>query len=87
MKNISRTVTLYCPKCGGSAFKSLEQLECSLNEAPSDTKIKCCNCNFNCLKSELIDTNKEVIDANIKEVKKEAIKEIKQEILKVLKRR
>ena len=41
MKNLSRNVTLYCDICRNDQFSTIDDLDCELQDAPGETKIKC----------------------------------------------
>lgn len=86
MKNLSRNVTLYCDICGNDQFSTIDDLDCELQDAPGETKIKCSDCGKIFTKDELLELNQEVINANIEDIKKEAIKEFEKNLSKILKK-
>lgn len=86
MKNLSKNVTLYCDICGNDQFSTIDNLDCELQDALGETKIKCSDCGKIFTKDELIELNQEVINANIEDVKKEAIKEFEKNLSKILKK-
>lgn len=46
MKNLSRTVNIRCPQCGGEQFKGVEQ-------ATDSDFVQCATCNFEIILSDL----------------------------------
>ena len=54
MKNLSRNVTLYCDICGNDQFSTIDDLDCELQDAPGETKIKCSDCGKIFTKDELL---------------------------------
>lgn len=81
----SRKVTLFCPICGNDQFSSVNDDINNLHDAPDDTKIKCSDCGSVMTKRELIESNQDIINANIEDVKQEALKEIEKELKKSFK--
>lgn len=84
MENLSRKVSLHCSVCGNSQFMALdcdgkEFLEFS--EAPV---YRCSDCGREISREQLIEENREIIDANLNDIKVEAVNEIKKELQKHL---
>lgn len=86
MKDISRNVTLICNICGNDQFETLDTKYEDMRKAPGNTRFKCSDCGRIITKSELLEENKEIINANIEDVKKETITEIEKELKKALKK-
>ena len=86
MKNLNRNISLICPLCGNSQFSAVECEIDNLKDAPGSTQIKCSDCGRITTKDMLIEDNKEIINANIEDIKKEAKSEIEKEINKMLKK-
>ncbi len=80
MKNIERNVVMLCSVCGNDRFKSLD-VECEdflhVNEIG---RVRCSNCGTEYTKQDIIDSNEEIINSTIDEVKRESIKELEKEI-------
>lgn len=81
MKDLSRNVTLYCDVCGNDQFSTLDEIFCELVDAPDEMRIQCSDCKKVFTKAELLEVNQTVIDANIKDMKKEAVKELEKVFL------
>lgn len=81
----NRKVTIFCPTCGNDQFSCVNDNIDDLSDAPDDTKLKCSDCGNVITKSELIESNQDIINANIEEVKQEAIKEFEKELKKAFK--
>lgn len=79
LDKINRTITLLCPTCGSSDMESLD--------GPHDVSslFKCNSCDLEITKEDLINSNQENINANLKEIKTEVTKEIEAELKKALK--
>lgn len=86
MKDLSRNVKLYCDVCGNDQFLIIDDIDCELKDAPKETKMQCSDCGKIFTKSELIELNQGVIEANIEDIKSEAVKELDKELAKVLKK-
>lgn len=86
MKDLSRKVTLFCDVCGNDQFIKLDEIECELCDAPDETRIQCLDCRKVFTKTELLEVNQEVINANIEEIKSEAIKEMEKKLAKALRK-
>jgi len=79
LDKLNRSITLLCPTCGNSDMESLD--------GPHDVSslFKCNSCDLEITKEDLINSNQENINANLKEIKAEATKEIQTELRKALK--
>ena len=86
MKDISRHVTMICSTCGNNQFETLDSEYQDMKEAPDTSRYKCSDCGRVFNKSELIDENQEIINANIEDIEKEVIDELDQKLKKALKR-
>ena len=85
MKNLERNVTLYCPICGNDQFSCIDESIDNLSDAPNDVTLKCSDCGSIFTKGELIESNEDIINANIEEIKQEAIKELEKKLKKMFK--
>lgn len=72
----NRKVALFCPICGNDQFLSVDDDIDNLTDASDDIKIKCCDCGSVMTKRELKESNQDIINANIEDVKKEAVIEL-----------
>jgi len=81
----NRKVTLYCPICGNDQFSFINDYTDNLSDAPDGAKIKCSDCGNVMTKSELIESNQDILNANIEDIKQDAIKELEKELKKSLK--
>lgn len=81
----SRNVTLYCPTCGNDQFSSVDVEIDDLSDAPDDTRIQCADCKCIFTKAELKETNQDVINANIEEMKKDLLKDLEKKLKKMFK--
>ena len=86
MKDLSRNVTLICRVCGNDQFETLDTEYEDMREAPENTRFKCSDCGRIIIKSELIEENEEIINANVEDIRKEALAEIEKELKKALKK-
>lgn len=57
----------------------------NLSDAPNDVTLKCSDCGSIFTKGELIESNEDIINANIEEIKQEAIKELEKKLKKMFK--
>lgn len=85
MKDYNRNITMYCSVCGNNQFSTLDENISDLLNAPDTTEIKCSNCGKVFAKSELIEANQEIINANIEEVETEIIKDFEKKLAKIFK--
>lgn len=85
MKNLDRKVTLLCPLCGNDQFESLDEEFEDLLHASDDVRVRCSDCGSIFTKGELIESNQDIINANIEEIKQEAIKELEKKLKKMFK--
>ena len=85
MKNLERNVTLYCPICGNDQFSCIDESIDNLSDAPNDVTLKCSDCGSIFTKGELIESNQDIINANIEDIKQEAIKELEKKLKKMFK--
>lgn len=85
MKNLERNVTLYCPICGNDQFSCIDESIDNLSDAPNDITLKCSDCGSIFTKGELIESNQDIINANIEEIKQEAIKELEKKLKRMFK--
>lgn len=85
MKNLERKVTLYCPICGNDQFSCIDESIDNLSDAPNDVTLKCSDCGRILTKEELIESNQDIINANIEDIKQEAIKELEKRLKKMFK--
>lgn len=81
----TRSVKLYCPVCGNDQFSSMDLQVDSLIDAPDETRIQCADCKNTFTKAELIESNREVIDANIDEMKQKLLKDLDRKLKKIFK--
>lgn len=80
-----RKVPMYCPICGNDQFSCIDVDMDDLSDAPDDVKLKCSDCNSIITKGELIESNQDIINANIEKIKDEALKELQKELKKIFK--
>lgn len=85
MKDLRKNVTLYCDVCGNDQFSIIDEIHCELIDAPDETRMKCSDCGKVFTKAQLIESNQEIINSNIEDIKKEAIKELEKEMASMLK--
>lgn len=78
MRDLSREVSLYCPSCGNNLFSTIDE-----NDEPI---YQCSACKNVFSKSQLLEENEEIINANIEDIRNEAIKEFDIELRKSLKK-
>ena len=57
----------------------------NLSDAPNDVTLKCSDCGSIFTKGELIESNEDIINANIEDIKQEAIKELEKKLKKMFK--
>lgn len=81
----SRNITLYCPTCGNDQFSAVDDSIESLSDAPDDTEIKCADCGRVMTKSELIEGNQDIIDANVEDIKQETMRELERKFKRLFK--
>lgn len=86
MKDLSRNVVLLCSICGNDQFETLDKEYDDMMEAPDSTRFKCSDCGRIITKSQLLEENEEVINANIEDIQNEAIAEIEKELKKAFKK-
>ena len=86
MKDISRHVTMICSTCGNNQFETLDLEYQDMKEASDTSRFKCSDCGRVFNKSELIDENQEIINANIEDIENEVIDELEKKLKKALKR-
>lgn len=85
MKDLSRKVSLFCSICGNDQFETLDKEYEDMTEAPDSTRFKCSDCGRIFTKSELLDENEEIINANIEDIQNEAVAEVEKELKKMFK--
>lgn len=78
MDNISIEVSLTCPTCGCTEFKS-EQLE-EDEEYTDDWPFTCAHCGKTFTRKELIEANTESIDAAVNDIKDEIVEAAAKEL-------
>ena len=76
---------MYCPICGNDQFSCIDESIDNLSDAPNDVTLKCSDCGSIFTKGELIESNQDIINANIEEIKQEAIKELEKKLKKMFK--
>ena len=81
----NRNVTLYCPTCGNDQFSSVDVEIDDLSDVPGDTRIQCADCKCIFTKTELIEANQDVINANIEEVKRDLMIDLEKKLKKMFK--
>ena len=85
MKDLSRSVKMFCPLCGNDQFESLEgELE-DFVHASDDIRFRCSDCHSIYTKGALKEENSEIIENAVEEMKEEAIKEFEKELKKAMK--
>lgn len=85
MKKLDRKITMYCPTCGNDQFSCIDENIDDLSDAPDDVTLKCSDCSSIFTKGELIESNQDIINANIEDIKQEAIKELEKKLKKMFK--
>ena len=86
MKNLSMSVTLYCPTCGNDQFSTIDVYDGNLRDADGSIRFKCSDCGLIISKEDLIDQNQNVINANVEDLEDEMVKELNLELKKALKK-
>lgn len=86
MKDLERKVKLLCPLCGNNQFASLDDGFEDLLHASDDVRLRCSDCSSEYTKRELIDSNAEIIDTAVDELKQDAVKELEKELKKAMKK-
>jgi len=81
----TRNITLYCPICGNDQFSCIDESLEDLSNASGETRLQCSDCKSIITKDELINSNQDVINANIEDITQEAIKEFEKQLKKVFK--
>lgn len=81
----SRKISLYCPTCGNDQFSCIDEEFDNLSDAPNEIRLRCADCGSILTKGELIESNQDIINANIEDVKKEAVKELEKKLKKMFK--
>lgn len=76
---------MYCPICGNDQFSCIDESIDNLSDAPNDVTLKCSDCGSIFTKGELIESNQDIINANIEEIKQEAIKELEKKLKRMFK--
>lgn len=71
-----RDIILYCPTCGNDKFSCLDIEIDDLSKAPGDTRIQCADCKCIFTKAKLIDSNQDILNSNIEEVKQDLMKDL-----------
>ena len=82
MKDYNRNIIMLCPICGNDQFSNLDNEE-DLQTAPDETRIQCSDCKKILTKTELIESNQHIIEANIEEVKNDFIKDLDKQLKKM----
>lgn len=85
MKDFSQNIPMRCSVCGNDHFSAVDIDVESIDNAPDNAKIRCSDCGHICTKEELISDNKDIINANIEDIKKEAIHQLEKEMKKMIK--
>lgn len=80
----NRKISMHCPTCGNDQFSTVDDVE-DLVDAPDDTKFKCSDCKSVFTKAELLESNQDIINANIEDIEAEAIKEFEKKLKKIFK--
>lgn len=83
MNDIEKKFSVRCIVCGSDQFYLDDNMDDLIN-APDETEIKCADCGRVYTKSELINENSDIINANIDDLKDEIISEIKKDFKKML---
>ena len=78
--NLNRTAELVCPTCANSQFSFDEELP------PIDRMYKCTDCGNTFSHSDMLDSNDEIIQNTIEEVKTEIVNDIRQDFKKMFKK-
>ncbi len=72
MRDLSRSVTMHCPTCGGTQFQYDNEIE--------GGPVECEGCGRVFTPAELIRENAEHIEVNIDEVKREIVSDLRDEL-------
>lgn len=83
MNNISIEISLSCPTCGCTEFKS-EKLE-EDEEYTDDWPFTCAHCGKTFTRKELIEANTESIDAAVNDIKDEIVEAAAKELKEAFK--
>ncbi len=86
MKNYDRNVKLICPLCGNDSFSNVDFESDDLLNAPGSIKEKCTDCGSIFTKDELLEVNKERIDATAEAMVQEVLDDFEKELKKALSR-
>ena len=81
----NRNVALYCPVCGNDQFFCLDEEIDGVSDAPDEVRVQCADCKAIFTKEELLESNQDVINANIEDVAQELIKVFEKKLKKMLK--
>ncbi len=85
MRNIEKRISLKCSVCGNDQFSTVTEGVYDLIDAPDETEIKCSDCGRITSKSQIIEENQGLINANVEDFKSEIVKEIKKDFKKFFK--
>lgn len=84
MKDLSRKVSLRCSVCGNSQFMALDCVGKEFMEFSEAPVYRCLDCGREISREQLIEENRDTIDANLNDIKSEAVNELKKELQKHL---
>lgn len=86
MKDLYRNVSLLCPTCGNDQFETLDEVVGELKDADDTVRFKCSDCGLIISKGELLESNQDVINANVEDMEKDVVKELEKELRKAFKK-
>ena len=86
MQDLYRNVSLLCPTCGNDQFETLNEVEGELKDADDTVRFKCSDCGLIISKEELLESNQEIINANVEDLGKDIVKEFEKELRKAVKK-
>ena len=79
----NKIIRLYCPICGNDQFISLDDAE--FIDSTDSTRFKCSDCKNTFTKEEIIESNEDIINANIEEFEEDVLRDIEKELKKIFK--
>lgn len=85
MKDTSKQINLRCSICANDQFSTIDVSFEDLLKAPDETLIECSDCGRIISKEQLIEENRDNIEANINDLKDDVFKEIQKEFKKLFK--
>jgi uncharacterized Zn finger protein len=85
MKDMEKIIEMKCNICGNDQFSSVGEDVEDLMSAPDVTEIKCSDCGRVVTKEQLLEENREIINANIEDFKDDIMNQVHKEFKKIFK--